>query len=73
MRWPEFGRGLRKDNTIEGRWILQRWRGDRDERSFPEAMTKGTVVPWQAEGIAPGVLARFLDQPTFDTGEHDGF
>lgn len=67
LRWPEFGRGLREDTVQMGRFTLDKWRGDRDERSFPQAFTKGGPVPWTAEGIAPGILNRFNDQ-----GEQNG-
>jgi hypothetical protein len=68
LRWPEFGRGIRKDLTQPGRVTFEQWRGDRDERSFPEAFTRGGFIPWTAEGVSPGLLARFHDpanQPSF--------
>lgn len=60
-RWPEFGRGLRKDLAQPGRVTFEQWRGDRDDRPFPQAFTRGGVIPWTAEGISPGMLARFQD------------
>lgn len=61
LRWPEFGRGIRKDIAQPGRVTFEQWRGDRDERPFPHAFTRGGVVPWTAEGVSPGMLARFND------------
>lgn len=61
LRWPEFGRGLRKDLAVPGRVTFEQWRGDRDDRPFPEAFTRGGVVPWTAEGLPKGMLARFQD------------
>jgi len=68
LRWPEFGRGIRKDLAVPGRVTFEQWRGDRDDRSFPEAFTRGGIIPWTAEGVSPGMLARFQDpanQPSF--------
>lgn len=74
MRWPEFGRGLRRDQAIEGRWLLEQWRGDRDERTFPAALTRnGSVVPWLAEGVSPGVISRFNDQLPLEGDNTNGF
>ncbi len=67
LRWPEFGRGLRKDPAVPGRYTLEKWRGDRDERAFPEAFTRGGLLPWTAEGVSPGMLARFNDPANQDS------
>jgi hypothetical protein len=66
MRWPEFGRGLRRDPAIEGRWGFEKWRGDRDDRSFPVGFTKGGIVPWTADGLSPGIINQFKDQPQLE-------
>jgi hypothetical protein len=53
LGWPEFGRGLapcldvRDDEPQQAR--LMPWRGDRDERDFPDFVRHGQVFPW--EGI----------------------
>lgn len=73
MRWPEFGRGLRRDPVVEGRWEFEKWRGDRDERAFPIGFTKGGVVPWTADGVPPGMIHRFQDQPTLEGEQGYGF
>lgn len=46
MGWPEFGFGLhaQDDGSVE----LKRWRGDRDERSWPQFLTRGMDWPWEA-------------------------
>jgi replicative DNA helicase len=59
LRWPEFGRGLRTDIAVPGRVTFEQWRGDRDERAFPEALMRGGAVPWTAEGVSPALSARF--------------
>lgn len=46
MGWPEFGFGLARDPNMEGRVVLQRWRGDREERSWPDALDRGGAWPW---------------------------
>jgi replicative DNA helicase len=62
LRWPEFGIGLRKDPTIPNRVTLERWRGDREDRSFPSALNRGTPnAPWIAEGASPQLIARIND------------
>lgn len=60
LRWPEFGHGLRKDIADpERRVVLERWRGDRDKRSFPEALTRGTgAVAWVPDDVSPVQLDR---------------
>lgn len=40
MRWPEFGLHLSDDGE------LTHWRGARDERSWPHALTRGGTWPW---------------------------
>ena len=65
LRWPEFGFGLRKDPELgKHRVTLERWRGDREERSFPLAMNRGKIgsgVPWVAEGVSQALLATLQD------------
>ena len=40
MRWPEFGIHLAKGGDIT------HWRGMRDERDFPQMLSRGGVWPW---------------------------
>jgi hypothetical protein len=42
LRWPEFGIHLSEDGDIT------HWRGQRDERDFPEALSRGGIWPWTA-------------------------
>ena len=52
MGWPEFGFGLKllppeTDNPHEPpQAALVRWRGDRDERAWPNTLTRGGEWPW---------------------------
>ena len=50
MGWPEFGYGVRPADmdVEEGRRLvdLVPWRGDRDEREWPEMLTSGGKWPW---------------------------
>lgn len=49
LGWPEFGYGLAVDAEYDpsGSTVrLVRWRGDRDERAWPERLTRGRVWPW---------------------------
>lgn len=70
LRWPEFGIGLRKDKEDPKRMTLERWRGDREERSFPDALIRGAspAVPWVAEGASPALLAALTDYQALFTG-----
>lgn len=44
MRWPEFGLGIREDKN--GLYKLVRWRGARDERSWPTHLRRGGDGEW---------------------------
>lgn len=58
LGWPEFGYGMRwsedpmakKARTVD----MVSWRGDRDERDWPEMLTQGGIWPWKA--ATPGVI-----------------
>lgn len=68
MRWPEFGHGLRKDEIQEGRYVIEPWRGDRDERYFPKAFwRKGGSVPWVAEDVNGTLLDRLNNHDSLVT------
>lgn len=49
LGWPEMGFGLRKDKDNENVTIIERWRGDRDERTWPERIQRGGDWPWTPE------------------------
>jgi hypothetical protein len=56
LRWPEFGLHLAESG------LLTHWRGDRDERDWPEALRRGGEWPWTP--ITDGrtvTFARILD------------
>jgi replicative DNA helicase len=46
LGWPEMGFGLRLSKEDPNTTIIERWRGDRDERSWPEQITRGGEWPW---------------------------
>lgn len=46
LGWPEMGFGLRLDKDDPNTTIIERWRGDRDERTWPEQITRGGEWPW---------------------------
>lgn len=49
MRWPEFGLYLRQDRDVEegNVFLLDRFRGDRDERAWPDKLIKRAGrYPW---------------------------
>lgn len=60
LGWPEFGIGLRLDNAYPAyqanrryrKVDLTRWRGDRDERDWPESLYAGNYWPWTPEDYA---------------------
>lgn len=47
MRWPEFGIHLDEDGT------LTHWRGQRDERDWPELLLRGGHWPWSPAQNTP--------------------
>lgn len=51
LGWPEFGYGLRWSDTDfaqEERAVdMVSWRGDRDERDWPESLVAGGTWPWR--------------------------
>lgn len=59
MGWPEFGYGVRPSDVgvEEGQRLvdLVPWRGDRDERDWPEMLQSGGKWPWSiaTPGYAP--------------------
>lgn len=46
MGWPEFGMGIALDQTEVDLAHLVRWRGDRDEREWPNDLRRGGYWPW---------------------------
>lgn len=48
LGWPEFGYGLMFDRDIPGNYTLEKWRGDRDERRWPNSLERGRLLPWTA-------------------------
>lgn len=54
LGWPEFGFGMAPDEKDPGRAEVIRWRGDRDERSWPKAVRRGGVLPWTNDMVEPG-------------------
>lgn len=53
MRWPEFGLWLDRDGT------LTHWRGAREDRSWPGALTRNGTWPWSP--VTDGVELRWLE------------
>lgn len=45
LGWPEFGFGIAPSDR-DGTFDIQRWRGDREERHWPESIAKGSTWPW---------------------------
>lgn len=56
LGWPEFGFGLAHSDQ-EGVLDLQRWRGDREERSWPESLAR--TNPWYFRDNTADGLARW--------------
>lgn len=46
LGWPEMGFGLRVDEEDPSVSVVERWRGDRDEREWPEKLRRGGEWPW---------------------------
>jgi replicative DNA helicase len=52
LGWPEFGYGIRSSDVAEAKYKrfvdMVPWRGDRDERQWPERLEAGGKWPWSA-------------------------
>lgn len=46
LGWPEFGYGLTYSREFDGMYELSKWRGDRDERKWPDWLERGGPLPW---------------------------
>lgn len=47
MGWPEFGYGIRVDRDSDGMlYNFVPWRGDRDQRDWPQRMRRGAQGEW---------------------------
>lgn len=59
MGWPEFGFGIAMDPTDESRTLanLVRWRGDRDQRAWPENFRRGGTWPWMDDNPSATAVA----------------
>jgi hypothetical protein len=56
QRWPEFGKTLRADGANTNELIIGRYRGDRDERQWPERLTRpasGESWRWPWKAVYP--------------------
>lgn len=54
LRWPEFGIGIRQDHDNKARYLLEHWRGPRDERVWPGSLRKDGRWPWTAADMPTG-------------------
>ncbi|MER7363603.1 DnaB-like helicase N-terminal domain-containing protein [Nonomuraea wenchangensis] len=48
LRWPEFGLALRRPKGEGKTVVVERFRGDRDERAWPHKLKYGSPWPWEA-------------------------
>lgn len=65
MGWPEFGFGLQLEDDNEGDLVtarLVRWRGDRDERAWPNRLMRGGTWPWS--DFDPGTTQLMYEHKT---------
>lgn len=56
LRWPEYGIGLAADPEQPDAANVIHWRGPRDERNWPQKLTRGGRWPWTGyypEGFKP--------------------
>jgi replicative DNA helicase len=52
MRWPEFGFGLRRDKDDPKAARVVSWRGQREERDWPDILMRSSsgLLPWRPTG-----------------------
>lgn len=62
MGWPEFGFGIAMDPQDESHTLanLVRWRGDRDQRAWPENFRRGGTWPWMDDN--PSATAAAIER-----------
>lgn len=53
MGWPEYGFGIAMDRDVAALAHLVRWRGDREEREWPQELWRGGRFPWSEENVTP--------------------
>lgn len=60
LRWPEFGIGVRKDGPADDptkEYVVQHWRGPRDERTWPGKLIRGgRTWPWMPADMPDGTF-----------------
>lgn len=60
LRWPEFGIGIRKDGPNDDptkEYVVQHWRGPRDERTWPGKLIRGgRSWPWMPADMPDGTF-----------------
>ena len=66
MGWPEFGFGLALEPGNENQVILQRWRGDREQRDWPDGFARGGPWPWTDPLMMQEVRHRAYGNNTFE-------
>lgn len=49
LGWPEFGIGIREDPDDRNALRVEHWRGERDEREWPNFLLRGGYMPFRAE------------------------
>lgn len=49
LGWPEFGIGIRQDDDDRNVLVVEHWRGERDEREWPNFIIRGGKMPFRAD------------------------
>lgn len=49
LGWPEFGIGIREDTEDRNTLVVEHWRGERDEREWPNFILRGGKMPFRAD------------------------
>lgn len=70
MGWPEFGLGIKMlppDDSTPGlvQASLMRWRGDRDQRAWPDTLERGGAWPWMDSDPA-ATAAAYQNRYTYE-------
>jgi hypothetical protein len=67
LRWPEFGYGIAPDGEPDSdgktrRVLVKPWRGDRDERTWPQRLAWGDPWPWVVPNDYPAAEPDWHDR-----------
>jgi replicative DNA helicase len=65
LGWPEMGMGIMPDKTVPGQARLVKWRGERDQRHWPDIIVRGKNWPFEPSPEYRPFIVPTTDQEMF--------